>query len=83
MYMVKSSWVFIMLPARLMLVMASVLLTSFARSAVFHSEWRAKDGRKAAILVNWTRKEQQYELDFEGVKRTGTLAPPSWKAESL
>ena len=33
--MVKSSWVFIMLPVRLMLVMASVLLTSFARSAVF------------------------------------------------
>ena len=54
-----------------------------ALPCVFHSEWRSKDGRKAAILVNWTREEQQYELDFEGVKRTGTLAPLSWKAESL
>ena len=54
-----------------------------ALPCVFHSEWRAKDGRKAAILVNWTREEQQYELDFEGVKRTGTLVPLSWKAESL
>ena len=54
-----------------------------ALPCVFHSEWRAKDGRKAAILVNWTRKEQQYELDFEGVKRTGTLAPLSWKVENL
>ena len=54
-----------------------------ALPCVFHSEWRAKDGRKAAILVNWTREEQQYELDFEGVKRTGTLAPLSWKLENL
>jgi hypothetical protein len=54
-----------------------------ALPCVFHSEWKAKDGRRAAILVNWTREEQPYELDCEGVKRTGTLAPLSWKAENL
>ena len=54
-----------------------------ALPCVFHSEWRAPDGRKAAVLVNWTRDEQKYELDFDGVKRSGTLSPLSWKAERL
>ena len=50
---------------------------------MFHSEWRAKDGRKAAILVNWTREAQEYELDFDGKKKKGMLAPLSWKLENL
>ncbi|MBO4286955.1 MAG: hypothetical protein J5985_02180, partial [Kiritimatiellae bacterium] len=54
-----------------------------ALPCVFHSEWRAKDGRKAAILVNWTREEQKYELWFDGAKKSGVLAPLSWKRERL
>jgi hypothetical protein len=54
-----------------------------ALPCVFHSEWRAKDGRKAAVLANWTRETQTYELHFEGVKKTGTLAPLSWRLETL
>ncbi|MBO7683491.1 MAG: alpha-galactosidase [Kiritimatiellae bacterium] len=49
-----------------------------ALPCVFHSEWRAKDGRRAAILVNWTREPQGYVLEAEGGRREGTLAPLSW-----
>jgi len=54
-----------------------------ALPTVFHSEWRAPDGRKAAILVNWTREEQKYELDSDGVRKSDVLPPLSWKAERL
>jgi hypothetical protein len=54
-----------------------------ALPTVFHSEWRAKDGREVAILVNWTREEQKYELDFDGVRKSDVLPPLSWKAERL
>ena len=54
-----------------------------ALPCVFHSEWRAPDGRKAAILVNWTREEQAYELELEGVKRRGVLPALSWRRLSL
>ena len=54
-----------------------------ALPCVFHSEWRAPDGRKAAVLVNWTREEQKYELDFVGVRKSDVLPPLSWKAERL
>ena len=50
-----------------------------ALPTVFHSEWRAPDGRRAAVLVNWTRDEQEYEIQFEGVKRRGRLPPLSWR----
>lgn len=49
-----------------------------ALPTVFHSEWRAKDGRKAAVLVNWTREAQKYELEFEGKKHVGTIPALSW-----
>ena len=49
-----------------------------ALPTVFHSEWRAPDGRTAAILVNWTREEQKYELEFEGGKKSGMLPPLAW-----
>ena len=50
-----------------------------ALPTVFHSEWRAKDGREAAVLVNWTREEQAYDIEFEGVRRRGKLPPLSWR----
>ena len=54
-----------------------------ALPCVFHSEWEAKDGRKAAILVNWTRENQEYALEFCGQRLSGTLAPRAWKICSL
>ena len=59
----------------------SAVYVQNALPAVFHSEWRAPDGRKAAILVNWTREKQRYELDFGGAKRSGVLPALSWKRE--
>ena len=57
--------------------------TQEALPCVFHSEWQAKDGRKAAILVNWTRDEQKYAFEWRGERRNGTLPPLSWKAEEM
>ena len=54
-----------------------------ALPCVFHSEWEAKDGRKAAFLVNWTRENQEYALEFCGQRLSGTLAPRTWKICSL
>ena len=54
-----------------------------ALPCVFHSEWRAPDGRKAAILANWTREEQKYELEFDGAKKPGTLQPLAWACVPL
>lgn len=54
-----------------------------ALPAVFHSEWVAPDGRKASVLVNWTREKQPYELNFEGFRRTGVLPALSWRLESF
>ncbi len=53
--------------------------TQDALPTVFHSEWRAPDGRKAAILVNWTREAQAYDLQSPDVSAKGTLPPLSWK----
>lgn len=50
-----------------------------ALPAVFHSEWRAPDGRKASVLVNWTREPQRYGIDFDGTEATGVLPARSWK----
>ena len=53
-----------------------------ALPTVFHSEWRAPDGRTAAVLVNWTREEQKYLLEFEGKRFEGNLPALSWRLES-
>ena len=53
-----------------------------ALPTVFHSEWRAPDGRTAAVLVNWTREEQKYELEFEGKRFKDNLPALSWRLES-
>ncbi len=49
-----------------------------ALPVVFHSEWRASDGREAAILVNWSREEQSYTLTYGDEVRNGILKPLSW-----
>ena len=51
-----------------------------ALPAVFHSEWRAADGREAAVLANWTKERQEYVLDFGGGRTaSGVLAPREWR----
>ena len=54
-----------------------------ALPTVLHSEWRAKDGREAAVLANWSRDDQAYELDFGGVKKSGVIPALSWKLEGI
>jgi hypothetical protein len=49
-----------------------------ALPTVFHSVWRSKGGRMAAVLVNWSRKEQTYNLDSPDVKSSGTIPARSW-----
>ncbi len=53
-----------------------------ALPTVFHSEWRAPDGRTAAVLVNWTREDQKYSLEFKGKRFEGNLPALSWRLES-
>ena len=45
---------------------------------VLHSVWKAPDGRKAAVLVNWTREPQSYSLSTPDVSVSGTLPPLAW-----
>jgi hypothetical protein len=40
---------------------------------------RAPDGRKASVLVNWTREPQRYRIDFDGTEATGVLSARSWR----
>ena len=55
-----------------------------ALPTVLHSEWRARDGREAAVLANWTTESQTYQLDFGGGKTvSGTLAAREWRLEEL
>lgn len=54
-----------------------------ALPCVFHSEWRAKDGREVAVLANWTREERKYTLDFGGVKKSGIIPALSWRIEPI
>jgi hypothetical protein len=50
-----------------------------ALPTVFHSVWRAKGGRTAAVLVNWSRAEQTFALETPDVSARGTIPPRSWK----
>ena len=47
--------------------------------AILHSVWRAPNGRTAAVLVNWTRKPQDYSLETPDISAKGTLPPRSWR----
>lgn len=44
-----------------------------ALPAVFHSVWKSPAGRKSAVLVNWTREDQMYEVDAPDVKAKGVI----------
>lgn len=46
---------------------------------VFHSVWKAPDGRIAAFLVNWSRQSQRYALTTPQLKAEGVLQARSWK----
>ena len=52
--------------------------TEPALPAVFHSVWRAPDGRTAAVLVNWTHEPQAWKLRTPDVSGEGTLPPRTW-----
>ena len=55
-----------------------------ALPVVFHSEWRAPDGRKAAVLVNWTKEEQRYRLDCGGgVKVESAIPARAWQLRQI
>ena len=51
-----------------------------ALPTVFHSIWQSKGGRTAAVLVNWSRKEQRYALTAPDVTADGVIPPRSWLA---
>ena len=54
-----------------------------AVQTVFHSVWKSPKGEKSAVLVNWTRDWQPYDLAVEGKSISGTLPPLSWVRKSI
>ena len=46
---------------------------------VFHSVWRDKNGKLAAVLCNWSSKKQRYHLKTSDIECEGELMPRSWK----
>lgn len=56
--------------------------TQEALPTVFHSVWRAPDGRVGAVLVNWSRQERKYDLETPDVKASGVIPPRSWRLVS-
>ena len=50
---------------------------------IFHSVWRAPDGRVAAILVNWTRREAPYRLVSPEGMDEGTLSARTYRCVEL
>ena len=50
-----------------------------ALPTVFHSVWKAPDGRIAAVVVNRTRQERAYALTTPDIRAEGCLPPLSWK----
>lgn len=51
-----------------------------ALPTVFHSVWRSKEGRKAAVLVNWSRRDREYRLAAPDVASAGVIPARSWLA---
>lgn len=49
-----------------------------ALPVVMGNVWKAKDGRIAAALVNWTREPQYWRLDQADIDADGVLPPRSW-----
>lgn len=54
-----------------------------ALPTVFHSVWRAPDGRTAAVLVNWSGDEQPWRLACRQGTASGSLPPRAWSAVPL
>ena len=50
-----------------------------ALPTVMHSVWRAPDGRMAAVLFNWSRKPQAYELRTPDIVSSGAVPPRTWQ----
>ncbi|MBE6397530.1 MAG: hypothetical protein E7046_11060 [Lentisphaerae bacterium] len=50
-----------------------------ALPAVFHSVWKAPDGRIAAVVVNRTRETRRFSLETPDIRAEGVLPPLSWK----
>lgn len=50
-----------------------------ALPTVFHSVWRAADGRVAAVVFNWSREAQDYDLWTPDIAAKGTLPPRTWR----
>ncbi len=40
---------------------------------------KARDGRCAAVLVNWTSESADYDLTTPEVPAKGTLSPRTWR----
>ena len=51
--------------------------------AVFHSVWKALDGRTALILCNWTRSPQKFEVVTPDVTSRGEVPARSWRKISF
>jgi len=49
-----------------------------ALPTVMRSVWRAEDGRVAAVLFNWSREPQDYDLRTPDVASRGVLPPRTW-----
>ncbi|MBP5321277.1 MAG: hypothetical protein J6334_09820 [Kiritimatiellae bacterium] len=49
-----------------------------ALPTLFHTVWRAKDGRTAAVVVNWSREDQPFTLTAPDIAATGTVPARSW-----
>lgn len=50
-----------------------------ALPTVFHSVWRTADGRVAAVVFNWSREDQDYDLRTPDISARGTLPPRTWR----
>ena len=50
-----------------------------SHATILHSVWRAKDGRVAAVLCNWTRTNQRYDLSSPDIAAAGEIPARSWR----
>lgn len=54
-----------------------------ALPTVFHSVWKNAAGERAALLVNWSRERQKYNLSCPSGTAEGELPPLGWKFMKL
>ena len=58
---------------------ASVKRIRSGSPAVLHSVWRSQSGGNALIIVNWTRKAQDYKFTSPDCVLEGTLPARTWR----